>query len=90
MLACRRAFAFVIRKSNQDEVSYVSSWSGQIANAMLLIVHLLLYVVFYVISIISVSRCKDYNSFIICSIAAFTCGMSSLMVKSTTSASTSK
>lgn len=31
-----------------------------------------------------------YNSFIICSIAVLTCGMSSFMVNSTTSASTSK
>ena len=49
MLACRRAFAFVIRKSNQNEVSYVSSWSGQIANANLCVVFCYLYLYVLVI-----------------------------------------
>ena len=46
MLACRRAFAFVIHKRYQYEVSYVSDWSGQIANAMLLMGYVLQYSLF--------------------------------------------
>ena len=45
MLASRRASAFAFRKSNQNEISYVSVWSGQIANAMLLFYNIVVYVI---------------------------------------------
>ena len=41
MLACRRAFAHLSFLNDLFEVFHVSYWSGQIANAMLLIVYLL-------------------------------------------------
>ena len=57
MLAYARTFAFVSHLP-LNEVSYVSVRSEQIANAMLLIVYLLLYVCVYVMFSILISIAK--------------------------------